>query len=360
VIPTSRPHQQVIYANLYVQGKVRYISSGAQLSIRKSNHGAKPSSAVTVYLAVKQSVKTQQTPRTTHNTTTTTRSTETYLYFSNVTFRYESLSGSSNRPIATRIMANHAGCTGNTQPLPGGGFGAQPAFRQSPFSATSPTLCPKAIPPGYPPKPTVRRDPTPALEKLDIGTTKNQPLPCSVELSPRADMIVALYQQDRDSIKYAVESNILRLASPVFRAMLGDNFREGAELVSSRNELYTLELPEDDAKAMCTLLCILHHTSRQVPTAISQSELLHIAITLEKYDCYEALFPWTQLWLPWAKTIEDDNDALLIAWSFRDKALFEVISRVLILECPTTPDGTIITKSGGPFHETVPESVLGK
>jgi hypothetical protein len=64
VIPTSRPHQQVIRANLYVQGKVRYISSGALLSIRKSNHGARPSSAVTVYLAVKQSMTTQQTPRT--------------------------------------------------------------------------------------------------------------------------------------------------------------------------------------------------------------------------------------------------------------------------------------------------------
>jgi hypothetical protein len=92
---------------------------------------------------------------------------------------------------------------------------------------------------------------------------------------------------------------------------------------------------------------------------MSHSQLLHIAITSEKYDCYEALFPWIQLWLPQAKTMEDDNNMLLIAWSFRDKALFEVISRVLILECPIAPDGTITTKHGSLFDENIPESVLG-
>ncbi|KAF8243181.1 hypothetical protein K440DRAFT_664302 [Wilcoxina mikolae CBS 423.85] len=256
-------------------------------------------------------------------------------------------------------MSFGAGTTGGLGTPSTTGF---PVAQRSPFAQqasvlSTPTPSPKAKPPEYPPKPTVRLGLNLALEKLE---TKNQSLPLSAELSPRADMIVALYQQDGNSIKYAVESNILRLASPVFRAMLGENFKEGAELVSSRNELYTLELPDDDAKAMYTLLCILHHISQQVPTKMPHSELLHIAITSEKYDCYEALFPWIQLWLPQAKTLKDDNDALLIAWSFRYKALFEVISRVLILECPVASDGTIVTKSGGPFHETIPESVLTK
>ncbi|KAF8536883.1 hypothetical protein BDD12DRAFT_807417 [Trichophaea hybrida] len=240
----------------------------------------------------------------------------------------------------------------------GGGGGASTTPAGGSFGAsTTPTLSSKAIPPKYPTKPAVRLGLNPALEKLEI---QNQRLPLSAQLSPRADIIVALYRQEGDSLKYAVESNVLRSASPVFRAMLGENFKEGAELVSSRNELYTLELPDDDAKAMYTLLCILHHISLQVPTKMTHSELLHIAITSEKYDCYEALFPWIQMWLPQAAALKDDNDALLIAWSFRYKALFEAISRVLILECPVASDGTIVTNSGGPFHETIPESVLSK
>lgn len=82
-------------------------------------------------------------------------------------------------------------------------------------------------------------------------------------------------------------SAILRFTSPVFRAMLGPNFAEGAQLRSS-NGNFELELPDDDAAATDAVISILHHTWKP-PKYVPKEQLLPLAQVAHKYDCVAAV-----------------------------------------------------------------------
>lgn len=201
-------------------------------------------------------------------------------------------------------------------------------------------------------------------------SVNNKSLPSSVVLSATGDMIVELLSEDEEPVttQCTVESRILQLASPVFRVMLGGNFKEGADLsraCKQNRELYKLALEDDNAKAMLTVLSIIHHNPRDVPKAISLPELVEIAVISEKYSTYLPLFPWIEMWLPAVKDLalrSRNEDYLMVAWAFRDKVLFEQLTRILILECKIAagPDSDIVTKSSCGLHESIPSSVVGK
>ena len=105
-------------------------------------------------------------------------------------------------------------------------------------------------------------------------------------------MVVVLFKGGEEVGRCTVESNILRLASPVFRVMLSGNFKEGSGLsnLSLAKGLHHLELRHDSAQAMFTILSILHYASARVPVTMPRQEFVEIAAALEKYDCYKALF----------------------------------------------------------------------
>lgn len=90
-----------------------------------------------------------------------------------------------------------------------------------------------------------------------------------------------------DRKRIPANSAILRFTSPVFRAMLGPNFAEGAQLRSSNGD-FELELPDDEAAATDTAISILHHTWKP-PKFLPKGQLLPLAQVAHKYDCVAAI-----------------------------------------------------------------------
>ena len=168
-------------------------------------------------------------------------------------------------------------------------------------------------------------------------------------------MVVQL-QRKETTTECIVSSHILKRASPIFNAMLSkDRFQEGTELSQSneKSELYTLKLCDDDAPAMLEILKALHYRSHQVSRVVSVLDLVAIAELSEKYDLYEALYPWTQLWMPRVSHLAYQpgfEHWLLIAWAFREREVFSQLSRMVTLEL--VPGGSLL-------HPSLPDSVVG-
>ncbi|KAF8243180.1 hypothetical protein K440DRAFT_78634 [Wilcoxina mikolae CBS 423.85] len=180
----------------------------------------------------------------------------------------------------------------------------------------------------YPSRPTVRPALTPnTLKPPSVGVRTYPKLPSSVELSPTGDMIVELRSEDKEPVTTTctVDSRILQLTSPVFRALLGGGFKEGVDLsraCEQNRELYKLELHDDNANAMFTILNILHHNTGKVRKSVSLPELVEIAVISEKYFISQPLYPWIEMWHSSVKHLAlnfGNEDYLLVAWAFKDK-----------------------------------------
>jgi hypothetical protein len=84
-----------------------------------------------------------------------------------------------------------------------------------------------------------------------------------------------------------VSSKHLILASPVFKVMLQDCFKEGQTLRSGG--FLDLLLPDDDPAAFCILLDIIHGRNRKVPREIDMGLLAGITILVDKYQLQEVV-----------------------------------------------------------------------
>jgi hypothetical protein len=173
-------------------------------------------------------------------------------------------------------------------------------------------------------------------------------------------MIVQLLNKEA-TIECTVNSHILKHASQVFNAMLSkDRFKEGTELSlsSAKSELYKLELHDDDASAMITILNVLHHRCHGVPKLILFNQVVNIAELSEKYCLYGALYPWAQLWMEQVKFnayLSGYEDWLLVAWAFRNGEVFRELSRIVILESAARG-----SSEDNLLHPSLPHSVVGK
>jgi hypothetical protein len=194
----------------------------------------------------------------------------------------------------------------------------------------------------------------------DIPVASTTTLPTHLVLSTGGDMIVQLLNKEA-TIECTVNSHMLKHASGIFNAMLSkDRFKEGTDLSLSaaKSELYTLELHDDDASAMITILKILHHRNREVPRLICFDQLVNIAELSEKYCLYGALYPWAQRWMEQMKIqayLSGYEDWLLIAWAFRKREVFLKLSQILILESTA-----IGSSEDSLLHRSLPDSVVGK
>ncbi|KAI0477142.1 hypothetical protein GGR56DRAFT_691413 [Xylariaceae sp. FL0804] len=134
------------------------------------------------------------------------------------------------------------------------------------------------------------------------------------------------------AVVFVVCSRALARASPVWKRMLYGGFAESqrrpASLDSSSSSSFdatttttttttsgggggghwTVELPEDDAGAMATLLHIVHGRFGQLPRwagcadarcggAIPTAALYRLAVLTDRYDLAGALRPWARAWL---------------------------------------------------------------
>ncbi|USW55710.1 Putative SKP1/BTB/POZ domain superfamily protein [Septoria linicola] len=114
-----------------------------------------------------------------------------------------------------------------------------------------------------------------------------------VEIDPSGD-VVLVCGHGEDVKKLRVSSGTLSLASPVFKTMLGPNFKEDKQL-SGCGTLH-LPLPDDDGAQMAIICNTIHLRHNKVPRRLTLTQLSEVAILVNKYDCAMALGPMAEHW----------------------------------------------------------------
>lgn len=174
---------------------------------------------------------------------------------------------------------------------------------------------------------------------------------------------------DAGTARFKVSSQVLCIASPVFRAMLGpsSSFKEACELRASAvsSEPYVLQLGEDDPQALVVVLNALHLQGSKVPISISFQNLVDLAIICDKYDCAPGVTLWADVWTEvWKKyALEPGFERwLFISWTFGIDEIFMSLSKKLIMEGEfewNNPRSLLL--KGHPIDDMlIPEPVMGK
>lgn len=108
---------------------------------------------------------------------------------------------------------------------------------------------------------------------------------------PFGDVVLVVKDDFLPTAKFRVSSCILAMASTHFERLFNGQFAEG-ERMRSRAPGEVIEIGLFNSPlAMKHLLKLLHHTDPRddAETLLTTSEMLDLAITVDKYDCIEAL-----------------------------------------------------------------------
>ena len=131
--------------------------------------------------------------------------------------------------------------------------------------------------------------------------------------------------------------------------------------VTEKTMATELHFEDDDGDALLLLLRIAHLQFAQVPTSLSFSQLLQVAILCDMYDCATLVKPWLSGWLSdevaESKRIGQE-DWLFSAWVFRREQVFEELAKKLVREVRTNGKDCL-TSSGAVLSNLVPEGLLG-
>ncbi|OIW22505.1 hypothetical protein CONLIGDRAFT_638285 [Coniochaeta ligniaria NRRL 30616] len=151
------------------------------------------------------------------------------------------------------------------------------------------------------------------------------------DIAPDGDLILVV-GPEKSQLK--VYSQCLRAASSVFNAMFGADWSEGKGL--SSQSPCEIPLEEDDASALRTIFCVLHHRNTEVPDseALTPTEILNIAIASDKYDLAVALKYVSALWLKPKRGLDlmDMGRLMTAALLLEDSRMFAAQTLELILQ----------------------------
>jgi len=188
----------------------------------------------------------------------------------------------------------------------------------------------------------------------------------SIEFDLEGDVLLTL-SSSSGIARFRVNSIILCIASPVFRAMLGANsqFKERAALSArtSTSEPLELSLPDDDPQALVVILRVIHLQYDWVPPSLDENQLYKVAITCDKYDMRQSLEVWLAKWVsPLVESPDypvSGDKWLFIAYAFARKDLFSRLTKDLILQCQTGEDGNLLL-NGNTLSEHIPGRIVGE
>jgi hypothetical protein len=145
-----------------------------------------------------------------------------------------------------------------------------------------------------------------------MDVAKRNGKPCRVaDISPHGDVVLIVGEEN---IRLRVHSQCLRSASKIFGRMFGPDWSEGQRL--SEESPTEVPLLEDDADAMRTICCIVHHRNDLVPEYLTAEEVLQIAIEADKYDLKIALKYASAEWLRPRVSAERVEMGYLLAAAF--------------------------------------------
>ncbi len=138
----------------------------------------------------------------------------------------------------------------------------------------------------------------------------------TVTADPNGDIAFVLGSSE-DATHVQVNSQVLKLASPVLTAMFGPHFAEGQGLSSNSSKPVQVPLPDDNPEAMVWILLALHYCEKpafDIPLRL----LLRIAVHCDKYDLTRALRGWgdSMLRLNEETSAEESEFTLILASAY--------------------------------------------
>lgn len=180
-------------------------------------------------------------------------------------------------------------------------------------------------------------------------------------LAPDGDVILVVGSTAK---RFRVSSEILTAASPVFKTMLGPNFREGQQPRSS-TEPVEVSLPEDDPGAMQGLCRLLHldvFNTADTLTLGSQN-IFGIVVLADKYDAVTAIrWQARSALLSWLLNNSSKTDMVQVghivaaAYLICCSTAFEKATSHLI----TRAVGPLSSLLSAPFNTVLPAKILGE
>ena len=122
------------------------------------------------------------------------------------------------------------------------------------------------------------------------------------------------------------------MASNVFKAMLSNRFVEGQQGFNSAKP-GKVDLPDDNGQAMDVLCTIIHHRAGKSDSALSITDMFHVCLAADKYDCIDVIqcLPFLSM----LRNAESSLDAVLVqmscAYLLRAATDFRSLSRHVML-----------------------------
>ena len=136
-----------------------------------------------------------------------------------------------------------------------------------------------------------------------------------------------------ESRTFRVLANVMRLTSPVWRAMLSTEYN----FMEASNTTREITFPEDDVASAFIVLLVGHLRLLEIPTHINGKRLANLCVLCDKYDCITVLRPWLAIWMPslsenWGKT-GPLWDCAMIAWVIGDASRLKIATNELVKWC---------------------------
>ncbi|OKL63247.1 hypothetical protein UA08_01841 [Talaromyces atroroseus] len=100
---------------------------------------------------------------------------------------------------------------------------------------------------------------------------------------------------DKKCFRIQVSAKHLTLASPVFKKLLTSHFKEGITYLQTGSVEVIAE--SWDLEALLILLRAIHGQQYQIPQKLSLDVVANIALLVDYYECAEAVYIWTTLWI---------------------------------------------------------------
>ena len=152
-------------------------------------------------------------------------------------------------------------------------------------------------------------------------------------------------------------------ASPVFKAMLSEEFKEGGTL----RKFGSLEVPllDDDPAALIILLNIIHGHSRKVPRRFDLPMLAKLAMLIDYYQLYEVVEVYSDFWMTclenmWVKFLTKMSkprellQSLCVCWVFKSPDGFAKVTKRISRKF----EGTISESHTRDLP--IPDAIIGK
>ncbi|KAI9737228.1 MAG: hypothetical protein M1818_005760 [Claussenomyces sp. TS43310] len=171
--------------------------------------------------------------------------------------------------------------------------------------------------------------------KDDTVPSQDSEMSNVVALDPDGDAILDIRTSvTHKKASFLISTKVLSLASPVFARMFGPDFAEGRRIV--RSDCPRIELGDDDADTMETVLEVLHYRSGEKAMFVNAARLADLAIHCDKYYCTNALRPWISYWFSTLDILTSSPEELglllLAAYMFDNSQQFAIVSEKVLEE----------------------------